>query len=82
MPGGCEGTWCNDPSKCQRLRAILRLAVVENGGRIVLRANDADEMRQYELIIRECEEGLEAVTQSRYPAIPISHQENLSLHPL
>lgn len=70
MHGGCdEGTWCTDPSKCQRLMALLRFAVVESGGRIVLRAEDADEMCFHELIVRECDEGIEAVTAPRYPKV-------------
>lgn len=70
MHGGSdEGTWCGDTSKCQRLQALLRFAVVESGGRIVLRAEDADEMCFHELTISESAEGLEARTHPRYPAV-------------
>ena len=72
--GGMEdtddfGRFCPHPEVCIQLKALLKLAVAEAGGHLVLTPDDVRELHMTELHIVECAEGLEARTQPRYPAV-------------
>ena len=74
MHGGDEdtddfGRFCQHPEVCIQLKALLKLAVAENGGHLVLTPSDVRDLCMTELHINECEDGIEARTTPRYPSV-------------